>query len=428
MESKTSKSIHRSLIGGGIVTALMVFGVGGWAAFASFSGAVIAPGSMVVDTNLKKVQHPNGGIVEKLFVRDGDYVHAGDIVVKLDETMTRASYGAIIKTIYELSARQARLVAERDELTALKAPEDIEPSAIKSLMEEETRLFNIRAAARQGQKKQLAERISQIVEQTQGMVQQIEAKKKEIDFITKELGGVRDLWKKNLVPIQRVTALERDAARLEGERGSLISNVAQLKGRITETELQIIQVDQDMRADVGRELAEIRSRLAELGEKKIAAEDQLKRIEIKAPADGFVHQLAVHTVGGVISASEPVMFIVPKSDDLRAEVRIIPQDINNVRVGQRTIVRFPAFNQVSTPELNGKVSLVSADVSTDQKTGQSYYVVRVGLSSEEISRLQGLKLTPGMPVETFILTGERTVLSFLTKPLTDHINRSFRER
>ncbi|MDP2354745.1 MAG: HlyD family type I secretion periplasmic adaptor subunit [Beijerinckiaceae bacterium] len=424
----TSKSIRRSLVGGGVVAIVMLFGVGGWAGFASFSGAVIAPGALVVESHLKKVQHPNGGVVENVFVRDGDYVHTGDMLVRLDETITRASYAAITKTINELSARQARLLAERDDLDALQEPADIEPAAVEKIMEEERRLFRIRATARQGQKKQLAERITQLEEQARGTGEQIAAKKKEIELIAKELGGVRELWLKNLIPIQRLTALERDAARLVGEHGSLISAVAQVKGRIAETELQIIQIDQDMRAEVGRELTDIRTRLGELAEKKIAAEDQLKRIDIRAPYDGYVHQLAVHTIGGVVSASEPLMMIVPKSDDLRAEVRINPHDIDNVRVGQAAFIRFPAFNQRTTPELKAEVDFVSADVAVDAKTGQSFYLVRMFIPADEMARLQDLKLTPGMPIETYILTGDRTVISFLTKPLTDHVNRSFRER
>lgn len=428
METMTSKSIRRSLVGGGVVAIVMLFGVGGWAGFASFSGAVIAPGALVVESHLKKVQHPNGGVVENVFVRDGDYVHTGDMLVRLDETITRASYAAITKTINELSARQARLLAERDDLDALQEPADIEPAAVEKIMEEERRLFRIRATARQGQKKQLAERITQLEEQARGTGEQIAAKKKEIELIAKELGGVRELWLKNLIPIQRLTALERDAARLVGEHGSLISAVAQVKGRIAETELQIIQIDQDMRAEVGRELTDIRTRLGELAEKKIAAEDQLKRIDIRAPYDGYVHQLAVHTIGGVVSASEPLMMIVPKSDDLRAEVRINPHDIDNVRVGQAAFIRFPAFNQRTTPELKAEVDFVSADVAVDAKTGQSFYLVRMFIPADEMARLQDLKLTPGMPIETYILTGDRTVISFLTKPLTDHVNRSFRER
>ena len=421
------RSIRRIVLTGWVILLGLILGVGGWAAYAKFSGAVIASGSLVVDGNSKKVQHPTGGVVEKVFVRDGDPVQEGDVVVRLDETITRANYAALNKVIHELSVRQARLLAERDGRKALIVDIGITPE-IEALIVEETRLLELRASARQGQEKQFRERVSQLREQIQGMGDQIAAKKREIELIGTELRGVRDLYRKNLVPITRVTALERDAARLEGERGSLISAVAQAKGRITETELQIIQIDQDLRAEVGRELAEIRSRLAELGERRVAAEDQLRRIDIRAPQDGIVHQLAVHTIGGVINASEPIMLIVPKRVELRAEVRINPQDIDHVRVGQKAIVRFTAFNQVTTPELDSSVALVSADVSVDQKTGASFYTVRLALSDEEIARLGGVKLTPGMPIEAFIQTGQRTVASYIAKPITDHVHRVFRER
>jgi HlyD family secretion protein len=239
---------------------------------------------------------------------------------------------------------------------------------------------------------------------------------------------VRDLWRKNLVQIQRVTALERDAARLEGARGQLIATTAQSKGKISEIELQIIQIDQDLHSEVAKELREVQAKIAELVERKVAAEDQLKRIDIRAPQNGMVHQSAVHTVGGVITAGEAIMLIVPEADALTVEAKLVPQDIDQVRAGQSAALRFSAFNQATTPELNGVVARVSADLTTDQRTGASYYVVRIILPEGEVTRLQGLRLVPGMPVEAFIRTGNRTVLSYLTKPFTDQLTRSFRGR
>jgi HlyD family secretion protein len=289
-------------------------------------------------------------------------------------------------------------------------------------------LFELRGAARQGQKAQLKERIAQLREQIQGMVDQVAAKRHEIELIGQELKGVRELWQKNLVPITRVTALERDAARLEGERGSLISSIAQTKGKITETELQILQIDEDLRTEVGKELAEIRGKLAELVEKWVMAEDQLKRIDIRAPQDGVVHQLTVHTVGGVINPAEPVMLIVPRAEALTVEAKIAPQDIDQVRSGHKAVLRFSTFNRRTTPELNGEISMVSADISQDQKTRESFYTVKIALSEQEIARLGDLKLMPGMPVESFIQTGDRTALSYLMKPFIDQITRAWRER
>lgn len=428
----TCAGLRRSVIGGMAVAALLVLGVGGWAATSEIAGAVIAAGSLVVDSNVKKVQHPSGGVVGELRVRDGDHVRAGDIVVRLDETVTRANLAIVTKGIDELTARQARLKAEQDGHDTVSFPADLHARetdpVIAALIAEETRLFELRRTTRHGQQLQLKERIAQLREQIQGMTEQVAAKRREIELIGQELQGVRELWQKNLVQINRVTALERDEARLLGEHGALVSGIAQAKGRISETELQILQIDQEHRTEVGKELAEIRGRLAELAEKRVAAEDQLARIDIRAPQDGVVHQLAVYTVGGVVSQGEPLMLIVPEADTLKVEARIVPQEIDQVRVGQKAVLRLSAFNQRTTPELNGEVTMVSADISQDHKTGINFYTVKIALPGEEIARLGGLKLLPGMPVESFIQTGERTAISYLTKPVTDQMTRAWRER
>src|SRR5215207_584811 len=425
-------SIRRHLVLGVALVVLLAGGVGGWAATTEIAGAVIAPGALVVESNIKKVQHPTGGVVGELRVRDGQTVREGDVVVRLDETVTQANLAMVVKSLDELYARRARLEAERDGEAKIKVGPELarrlaDPDVARVVTGEQ-KLFEIRRAAREGQKAQLKERVGQLREQILGLNEQIVAKKREIELIGQELKGVRELWSKNLVQITRVTALERDAARLEGERGALVSSIAQTKGKITETELQILQGDQDLRTEVGKELAEIRAKVSELVEKKVAAEDQLKRVDIRAPQDGKVHQLSVHTVGGVVTPSEPLMLIVPIADVLTVEVKIAPQDIDQVRVGQKAVLRFPAFNQRTTPELSGEVTRVSADTTQDQKTGATFYTVRIGLAEAEIARLNGLRLVPGMPVESFIQTGDRTVLSYLTKPLTDQIAKAFKER
>ena len=300
---------------------------------------------------------------------------------------------------------------------------------VARLIAGEQKLFETRRCARQGQKAQLKERIGQLQEQIQGLTDQIAAKQREIVLIGEELKGVRELWQKNLVQITRVTALERDAARLEGERGSLVSTIAQTKGKITETELQILQIDQDLRTEVGKDLAEIRGKVSELVEKRVAAEDQLKRVDIRAPQDGTVHQLSVHTVGGVMTPNgEPIMLIVPRADALTVEARIPPQEIDQVHVGQRAVLRFSAFNQRTTPELNGSGEPGLGGRVGGPEDGSQFYTVRIGIPAEELARLGGLKLVPGMPVESFIQTQERTVLSYLTKPLTDQALKAFREK
>jgi len=425
-------SLRRYILAIGVVSVVLVLGVGGWAATTEFSGAVIAPGQLVVDTNVKKVQHPSGGVVGELRVREGYRVRAGEILVRLDDTQTRANLAIVSKGLDELWARQAREEAERDGAGTVVFPRELtdrlENPDVAKLIAGEQRQFETRRTAREGQKAQLRERMAQLGQEITGYTAQISSKINQIEWITKELAGVNELWEKNLVPYTRVTSLEREKERLEGERGQLIAAIAQAKGKIAEIELQILQVDQDMRAEVGKDLAEIRAKSAELVEKKVAAEDLLRRVDIRAPQDGVVHQLTVHTVGGVISAGEQMMLIVPDQDALTVEVRIQPQDIDQVRVGQAAIIRLTAFNQRTTPEVNGDVTLVSADVTEDQKSGTRYYTGRVAVPEKEIARLKEVRLVPGMPAEVFIQTNPRTVMSYLAKPLYDQITRAFRER
>ncbi|MGU3341767.1 HlyD family type I secretion periplasmic adaptor subunit [Methylobacterium mesophilicum] len=431
--SKTYRSMRRSLLGGAAVAGLLAFGIGGWAATAELSGAVIAPGSLVVDSNVKKVQHPTGGVVSEIKVREGDPVKAGDVVVRLDDTQTRANLAIVTKSLDELAAKQARDEAEQDGTERIVFPADLlartNDLEVARVVQGEQKLFEIRRAARDGQSAQFKERIAQLREQISGLTDQLAAKRRELALVFEELKGVRELWQKNLIQIGRMTALERDAARVEGERGTLVSTIAQTKGRISETELQILQIDQDLRTEVGKDLAEIRAKTSELVEKKVAAEDQLKRVDIRAPQNGKVHQLTVHTVGGVITpGAEPIMLIVPEADALTVEAKIQPQDIDQVRIGQKSVLRFSAFNQRTTPELIGEVRRVSADVSQDVKSGAAFYTIRISVPASELDRLKGLKLVPGMPVESFIQTGDRTAISYLTKPLQDQVAKAWREK
>jgi HlyD family secretion protein len=425
-------SLQRHLSLGLGAAMVLVAGIGVWAGTTEIAGAVIAPGSLVVESNVKKVQHPTGGVVGELYVRDGDQVSVGTLLVRLDETITRANLAIVLKSLDELAARQARLEAERDDDTKLVFPEELiarsSGSAVLQLVAGEERLFELRRAARAGQKAQLNERILQVGEQIRGLNEQIVAKAREVDLIHQELEGVRELWRKSLVPITRVTTLEREAARLHGERGALVASIAQAKGKISETQLQILQIDQDLRSEVSKELAEIRAKTSELIEKRVTAEDQLKRIDIRAPQNGRVHELTTHTVGGVIKAGETIMLIVPAGDVLTVEARIAPYNIDQIREGQSAVLRFSTFNQRTTPELNGEVGRVSPDITLDQKTGASFYTIRITLPDSEIARLSDHKLVPGMPVEAFIQTGDRTAISYLIKPISDQLMRSWRER
>jgi HlyD family secretion protein len=425
-------SIRRHLLGGVVIALMLTVGVGGWATTTELSGAVIAPGSMVVDSNVKKVQHLTGGIVGELLVRDGQHVRSGEVVLRLDETITRTNLAIVTKGLDEMTARQARLASERDQTDEVAFPAALlaranEPD-VASAIASERKLFELRKSARLGQKSQLRERIAQLDEEVRGYTALQGAKTEELQLIERELESVRGLWNKNLVQLNRLISLEREAARLKGERAQSISVAAQSRGKISEIELQIIQIDQDLSSDVAKELREVEGKIGEFSERKVAAEDQLKRIDLRAPQDGVVHQLAVHTVGGVVTAGDPVMLIVPEADALSVEAKVSPQDIDQLRLGQPAGLRFSAFNQRTTPEINGTISRISADVSTDQRSGQSFYTIRIAIPSDEIARLGNVKLVPGMPVEAFMKTYDRTVLSYFTKPLQDQVMRAFRER
>jgi len=426
------QSIRLHLIVGLAIVVVLAGGLGGWASTAEISGALIAPGSIVVESNVKKVQHPTGGVVGEVRARDGDLVKAGDVVVRLDDTVTKASLAIVTKNLDGLWARAARLVGEQQGLDKIVFPKMLldrgDDPDVKTIIASETKLFEVRVHGRTGQKAQLRERITQLNEEIGGLAAQEKAKDQEIALVEKELSGVRDLYEKHLVQISRLTTLERDTARLNGERAQYIASRAQAKGKITETELQIIQVDKDMVSDVSKDLRETNDKIGEFVERKVTAEDQLRRIDIRAPQDGMVLQSTVHTVGGVITAGDAVMMIVPQADDLQVEAKVNPQDIDKLQIGQKTLLRLSAFNQRTTPELNGVVSRVSPDVTTEQRTGQSYYTIRVSMPPQEIARLGDVKLIPGMPVEAFVQTGDRTMMSYLIKPLSDQLMRTFRER
>ena len=372
-------SIRLHLIVGLSVVVLLVVGLGGWASTAEISGALIAPGSIVVESSVKKVQHPTGGSGLRRGARshDGDHVKAGDIVVRLDDTITKANLAIVTKNLNGLLARGARLEAEQQGVDKIVFPPALLDHAndpdVKDVMASEAKLFEVRTTGRAGQKAQLRERITQLKEEIAGLTAQAQAKDQEVALVNKELVGVRQLYDQHLVQLTRLTTLERDVARLAGEKAQYVASTAQAKGKITETELQIIQIDKDMVSDVSKDLRETNDKIGEYIERKVTAEDQLRRVDIRAPQDGIVEQSTVHTVGGVIQAGDAIMLVVPQADDLQVEAKVNPQDIDKLQIGEKTLLRLSAFNQRTTPELNGAVIRVSPDVTTDQRSGQSYY-------------------------------------------------------
>jgi HlyD family secretion protein len=421
--------LRRRLIATGIAILVMFGGIGGWIATANLSSAVVAGGVVVVDSNAKKVQHPSGGIVAAINVRNGDKVTAGDVVVRLDDTQVRANLGLVTTQLVQLVGRKVRLIAERDGTVELRFPPGFlasDPEA-PAVMAGEVQLFHTRRAQRAGQKDQLRQRIGSLGKEIEGLTAQLDAKEKEIGLLSDELGRLKEMSRKQLVPMTRVVTSERELARLQGERGNFIAQIARAGSQISETELQISGIEQTVQSDAGKDLRDIEARINELIERRLAAEDQLKRIELRAPQSGIVHELAVHTVGGVINAGEPVMLVVPNEEALAIEVRISPNDIDQVSLGRRATLRFPSLNRQDTPELIGEVSRVAADLTREPQSGTMYFLARLKVTASEEAKLRAIRLVPGMPVEGHIEGGERTTWSYLIKPITDQFRRAFRE-
>jgi HlyD family secretion protein len=422
--------LRRPLAIGLALSGLIALAVFVWGSVATLSGAVIAHGIVVVDGNSKKIQHQQGGVIGEILVRDGNRVSAGDLLVKLDDTQARSLLGIVTSQLTELLGRKTRLAAERDDQDDLEFPPGFTTSGPEAerVASGERRLFHARLASANGQKAQLGERIKQNENEIKGLTLQNSAKAREVALIADELSRVNDLYKKNLLPVTRVLSLQRDEARIEGEVGTLVAQIAKLRGQIAETRLQTIAIDQNRFSDAQKELREAEGRIAELQERKIAAEDQLRRVELRAPIDGIIHELSVHTVGGVVNPAEQLMLVVPSSDALSVEVRIPSSDIDQLKIGRQGILRFTAFNQRTTPEVKGVVTRLSPDAVRDKDTGQFYYTARITPDNGDLAQLVDQKLVPGMPVEAFIETSPRTALSYLTKPLTDQFERAFRER
>ncbi len=428
---KLPDGIRGHLIAGTAAVVVLAGGLCAWAATTDLAGAVIAPGKVVVEGSLKKVQHPTGGVVSAILAKDGDHVERGQMLMRLDDTITKANLRVIRSQLEQLTARALRLRAERDGSATIEfASEDIEhkdDSEFQTILVAETVLFQSRVAARSGEKSQLRERVNQLNKEIEGLIAQKAAKDREIDLVHQQLQETESLWQRNLTPLANVVAIRREAARIEGEQGQLTAAEAQSKAKIAETNLQIIQIDQDARADVMKDLRETEAKIGELSEKQIAAQDQLSRVDIRSPASGIVDQSNAHTVGGVVSQGETIMVVMPVADDLMIEGKVAPQDIDHVFAGQAAIIRFPAFDQRTTPEFHGTVYLISTDLTREQPTEQPYYLVRVGFKAEELKRAGGLTLKAGMPAELFLSTPSRTVASYLIKPLSDQINRVFKD-
>lgn len=435
LDNALKSSIIKYMLVSFLTIFVLLGGMVVWAAKTDISGAVIASGTVVVEGNSKQVQHQEGGIVKRILVKDGDLVNAGDLLIQLDDTTTKAGLANITEQLDSLYAQDARLIAEQNGAAKLSFADDNKSPrngssrhALEKINTNQINLFNARRNSVLGQKQQLAEQIVQFEKQIEGLQSQSDAKKSERGYLEKELVNLEALLKKKLVPASRVSALQRDKSKLTGELGELSAQIAQTHEAISERNIQILQVDQEFLTNVLQQRLETRTKIAQLEEQKINVLDQLSRVEIRAPRAGVIHDLNVHTIGQVIQAAEVTMLIVPNDDQLIVEAQVLPVNIDQIAINQTAKIRLPSFDQRVTPELGAIVKTISADLLTDTNTGLSFYTTSLVMPETELIKLGEQQLVPGMPVETFIKTNDRSVISYLVKPIMDQIRHAMRER
>jgi len=424
------EGLRRNLRVGLIALAVLVFGLFGMAAIVQVTGAVIGFGEVSVESRVKKLAHPTGGVIAQVFVKDGDRVRRGQPLMRLDTTVAGVSAASSGEGLDQLLAMRARLTAERDGRGTIAYPAELTgqstPTA-RAAVSEENRLFSLRRQARVGQQAQFAERISQTNQQISAYQAQLAASRKQSALIAPERDSVRELWKKDLVTIARMNALERNAVELEGGAAATEAQIAQMRARVAELRQASIQLEQDARSQAGIELTEVLAKLNEQQVRKVAAGDTFDRSIVRAPSDGVIDKLAYTTIGGVVPPAQTIMEIVPDTDRMIVEAKVSPSDIDQLHQGQKAMLRFTAFNLQTTPELHGTLRHIAAERTADERTGQSFYRVQVEVDDGELTKLGSMKLVPGMPVDAFIQTGDRSLLSYITKPLRDQLNRAFRE-
>lgn len=414
----------------GFLIVFVTFGIfGTWATFAPLESAALAPGVVTVQSYRKTVQHLEGGIVKELLARDGDMVSAGEPLIILDDTQIRAEYGMTRSQLVAAQAMEARLQAERDRLEQIDFSDMLENNSKRAVeaREGETQVFNARRGSRLGETAVLQKRIGQLNEQISGLQSMIQTKRSLESSYKGEISELTELLAEGFVDKQRLLEQERKLDMLRAEVADHQSEVTKTRLQISETELQILQLNKDFNSEVVAQLAEVQTKVFDLQEKMAALEDRLSRIVIRAPDDGMILGMTVHTIGGVVSPATPLLDIVPSVSDLVVEAQVSPIDIDRVSVGKDADIRFSAFNSSTTPVIKGEVVHVSADRLINEETGMPYYLARVSMTEEGAKALGSLRLQPGMPAEVLINTGERTMLQYLVQPATDAVARAMIE-
>ncbi|MDG9977503.1 HlyD family type I secretion periplasmic adaptor subunit [Ectopseudomonas oleovorans] len=413
----------------GMLIVFVTFGLfGTWSVVAPLGSAALAPGVVTVQTYRKTVQHLEGGIVKELHVRDGDVVKVGDPLIVLDDTQVRAEYGMITSQLIAAQAMEARLRAERDDLLQIDFSGMLESNSqrAREAREGETQVFNARRGSRLGEVSVLEKRISQLHEQIRGLESMISTKRSLEKSYQGEIGELTELLAEGFIDKQRLLDQQRRLDMLRAEIADHGSQITKTKLQISETELQIVQLNKDFSADVVAQLAETQTRVFDLQERLSALEERLRRIVIRAPDDGMIIGMKVHTIGGVVSPATPLLDIVPSVSDLVVEAQVSPVDIDRVSPGKTADIRFSAFGS-ATPVMEGVVIHVSGDRLINEQTGMPYYLARVSLTEKGTKTLGSLKLQPGMPAEVLINTGDRTLFQYIMQPITDAVARSLIE-
>lgn len=417
----------------GVAVIFLIFGVFGvWAALAHLTSAALAPGVIAVDSNWRTIQHLEGGIVAEILVREGDFVQEGDVLLRLDPTRSDASLSILDSQLVLAKATEARLIAERDGADLIDFPEELidrmEDQEVATVVAGQDLLFRARRDSMEGQINILNERVEQLSQQIEGLQVQQDARANQTALIEKELEGLQQLFDEGYASQQRILALQRDAERLRGERGENLASIASARSQIGETELQILQLDKNFREEVVNELRTVQSQVFDLQERRTAAADERRRIDIVAPVNGQVLGLSAFTVGGVIKSGADILNIVPENDQLVIQARVSPDDHERVSVGQSAQVRLTGLSRRSTPVLLGEVVTISGDRLTDRQSGEAYYEARIIIPEEQLGLLEDTaELVPGMPAEVMIETGARSALGYILSPLTDSLDRAFKE-
>lgn len=411
---------------------LLLGGVGLWSALTPIAGAVVAPGVVEVDRNRQVVQHPDGGVVAEILVKDGDTVAAGTPLVRLDGTLLRSELAIVEGQFFEHLARRGRLEAERDGAGVIRFPLELAELAaahpdIAGQIEGQERLFSARRETLANELDQLARRRGQIASQTDGIAAQRRALAEQIALIGTELADQKSLLDKGLAQSSRVLGLEREKARLEGQAGELDASRAETEGKLTEIDIEIVKLGSQRREDAITQLRDLGYRELELAERRRALAEQVARLDIRAPVAGIVHAMQVTTPRAVIRPADPVLYLIPQDRPLVIAARIAPIHIDEVHLDQPVTLRFAAFDSRTTPEVAGRIVLLSPDALTDESTGVSYYRAEVEIAPGQQTALDDRRLIPGMPVEVFVRTESRTPLAYLVKPLADYFRRAFRE-